>query len=569
MTRSPRTSPSRHCTRHYAWCSQTPSICFSARCCVDRGRNALRPVPSRGAAIRPLPHRRRCSEPVRARHLLSGDAGDRGGAEASPDACERDRLRPGLCGEPRLDVPVERRGGAVASALRGRLRGELRAAGLDPTCRRRPSPTAPRVGGALRGRQDGLLLPASAALGVSRGAGRAGVTSRRGSPYKLPRPWRSAGVPIPFNRPTLAGMELDYIRDAIARGQLAGDGAYTERCQAWLREQISAGAVLLTHSCTAALEMAALLLDIGPGDEVVMPSFTFVSTANAVVLRGGVPVFVDIRPDTLNIDEALVEAAVTPRTRAIMPVHYAGVPAEMDALDPVARRHGLSVIEDAAQALGSTYRGRNAGTLGSLAAFSFHETKNIISGEGGCLAINDPALIERAEIIREKGTNRKRFFRGEVDKYTWVDIGSSFLPGELIAFLYGQLEAADAIRADRRRSWDAYDLAFRSWHNRGVRTPSVPAHCEDNAHLYYLILPSAEQRAALIAACKADGIMTPFHYVPLHDSPAGRRLGRACGELAVTEDLAARLVRLPLFPCMGDALSRVIERVQTHLDRLL
>ncbi|MFL5076255.1 MAG: dTDP-4-amino-4,6-dideoxygalactose transaminase [Microvirga sp.] len=377
-------------------------------------------------------------------------------------------------------------------------------------------------------------------------------------------------MPIPFNRPTLAGMELDYIRDAIARGQLAGDGAYTERCQAWLRERIGAGAVLLTHSCTAALEMAALLLDIGPGDEVVMPSFTFVSTANAVVLRGGVPVFVDIRPDTLNIDEALVEAAVTPRTRAIMPVHYAGVPAEMDALDAVAKRHGLSVIEDAAQALGSTYRGRNAGALGSLAAFSFHETKNIISGEGGCLAINDPALIERAEIIREKGTNRKRFFRGEVDKYTWVDIGSSFLPGELIAsFLYGQLEAADAIRADRRRSWDAYDLAFRSWHNRGVRTPSVPAHCEDNAHLYYLILPSAEQRAALIAACKADGIMTPFHYVPLHDSPAGRRLGRACGELAVTEDLAARLVRLPLFPCMGDALSRVIERVQTHLDRLL
>ena len=229
------------------------------------------------------------------------------------------------------------------------------------------------------------------------------------------------------------------------------------------------------------------------------------------MLRGGVPVFVDIRPDTLNIDEGLVEAAVTPRTRAILPVHYAGVPAEMDALDVVARRHGLSVIEDAAQALGSTYRGRNAGALGSLAAFSFHETKNIISGEGGCLAINDPALIERAEIIREKGTNRKRFFRGEVDKYTWVDIGSSFLPGELIAsFLYGQLEAVEAIRADRRRSWDAYDLAFRSWHNRGVRTPTVPDHCEDNAHLYYLILPSAEQRAALIAACKADGIVDSF-----------------------------------------------------------
>jgi len=375
-------------------------------------------------------------------------------------------------------------------------------------------------------------------------------------------------VPIPFNRPTLAGMELDYIRDAIARGQLAGDGAYTERCQAWLRERISAGAVLLTHSCTAALEMAALLLDIGPGDEVVMPSFTFVSTANAVVLRGGVPVFVDIRPDTLNIDEALVEAAVTPRTRAIMPVHYAGVPAEMDALDVVARRHGLSVIEDAAQELGSTYRGRNAGALGSLAAFSFHETKNIISGEGGCLAINDPVLIERAEIIREKGTNRKRFFRGEE-----IHLGRHRLvvPAGRAHRLV-PLRPARGGRRDPGRpapELGAYDLAFRSWHNRGVRTPSVPAHCEDNAHLYYLILPSAEQRAALIAACKADGIMTPFHYVPLHDSPAGRRLGRACGELAVTEDLAARLVRLPLFPCMGDALSRVIERVQTHLDRLL
>jgi dTDP-4-amino-4,6-dideoxygalactose transaminase len=377
-------------------------------------------------------------------------------------------------------------------------------------------------------------------------------------------------VPIPFNRPTLAGKELDYVREAVERGQLAGDGAFTERCQQRLAQEIGAKAVLLTHSCTAALEMAALLLDIGPGDEAIMPSFTFVSTANAVVLRGGVPVFVDIRPDTLNIDESLVEDAVTAHTKAIFPVHYAGVPAEMDAIGAVARRHGLAVVEDAAQALGSTYRGRTAGSLGTLAAFSFHETKNVISGEGGCLAINDPALVERAEIVREKGTNRKRFFRGEVDKYTWVDVGSSFLPGELIAsFLYGQLEASDAIRADRHASWTAYDAALRPFRDRGVRTPAVPPHCRHNAHLYYLILPAAETREALIAAMKADGIMTPFHYVPLHASPAGRRLGRAAGGLPVTEDLSARLVRLPLYPRMGDALHRVIDRLRQHLDRML
>ncbi|HEX8166307.1 MAG TPA: dTDP-4-amino-4,6-dideoxygalactose transaminase [Beijerinckiaceae bacterium] len=377
-------------------------------------------------------------------------------------------------------------------------------------------------------------------------------------------------MPIPFNRPTLAGKELDYVREAVERGQLAGDGAFTERCQQRLAQEIGAKAVLLTHSCTAALEMAALLLDIGPGDEAIMPSFTFVSTANAVVLRGGVPVFVDIRPDTLNIDESLVEDAVTAHTKAIFPVHYAGVPAEMDAIGAVARRHGLAVVEDAAQALGSTYRGRTAGSLGTLAAFSFHETKNVISGEGGCLAINDPALVERAEIVREKGTNRKRFFRGEVDKYTWVDVGSSFLPGELIAsFLYGQLEASDAIRADRHASWTAYDAALRPFRDRGVRTPAVPPHCRHNAHLYYLILPAAETREALIAAMKADGIMTPFHYVPLHASPAGRRLGRAAGGLPVTEDLSARLVRLPLYPRMGDALHRVIDRLRQHLDRML
>jgi dTDP-4-amino-4,6-dideoxygalactose transaminase len=375
---------------------------------------------------------------------------------------------------------------------------------------------------------------------------------------------------IPFNRPTLAGRELDYIREAIERGQLAGDGAFTERCQRWLAEEVGAKAVLLTHSCTAALEMAALLLRLGPGDEAIMPSFTFVSTANAVVLRGGVPVFVDVRPDTLNIDEALVEAAVTARTKAIFPVHYAGVPAEMDPLQDIARRHGLAIVEDAAQALGSIYKGRNAGALGTLAAFSFHETKNVISGEGGCLAINDPALVERAEIVREKGTDRKRFFRGEVDKYTWVDVGSSFLPGELIAsFLYGQLEAADAIRADRMASWTAYDEALAPFQGRGLGAPTVPPHCRHNAHLYYVILPTAEAREALIGRMREDGIMTPFHYVPLHSSPAGRRLGRAAGGLPVTEDLSARLVRLPLYPRMGDALPRVIDRLRAHLDALL
>jgi dTDP-4-amino-4,6-dideoxygalactose transaminase len=377
-------------------------------------------------------------------------------------------------------------------------------------------------------------------------------------------------VSVPFNRPTLAGKELDYIRQAVERGQLAGDGAFTERCQRHLAEEIGARAVLLTHSCTAALELAALLLDIGPGNEAIMPSFTFVSTANAVVLRGGVPVFVDVRPDTLNIDEALVEAAVTARTRVIVPVHYAGIPAEMDAIADIAGRHGLMIVEDAAQALGSTYRGRTAGSLGTLAAFSFHETKNVISGEGGCLAINDPALVARAEIIREKGTDRKRFFRGEVDKYTWVDVGSSFLPGELTAsFLLGQLEAADAIRADRFASWTAYDEALRPFAKRGVGTPTVPPHCRHNGHLYYLVLPSAEAREALIGRMREDGIMTPFHYVPLHSSSAGRRFARTSGDLSVTEDLSARLVRLPLYPRMGDALPRVIERLQRHLDRMV
>jgi dTDP-4-amino-4,6-dideoxygalactose transaminase len=397
-----------------------------------------------------------------------------------------------------------------------------------------------------------------------------GISSPPPSERALVLPKRLLPVSIPFNRPVLAGKELDYIREAIDRGHLAGDGAFTERCQNWLAEFIGVPAVLLTHSCTAALEMAAILVGIEAGDEVIMPSFTFVSTANAVVLRGGTPVFVDIRQDTLNIDEELIEAAITPRTKAIFPIHYAGVPAEMDRVNELAKRYNLLVVEDAAQALGSKYRGRNAGALGHMAAFSFHETKNIISGEGGALAINDRALIERAEIIREKGTNRKKFFRGQVDKYTWVDLGSSFLPSELVAaFLLGQLERIDAVQKDRFATWNVYDAALKPFHNRSVRTPIVPPHCQHNAHMYYAIMPSLELRQELIGRMKADGITAPFHYVPLHSAPAGLRLARTSGQMTHTDDLSARLVRLPLYPQMGDAADRVRDRLVLHLDQLL
>lgn len=375
---------------------------------------------------------------------------------------------------------------------------------------------------------------------------------------------------IPFNRPVLAGKEIEYLREAIELGHLAGDGAFTERSQSWLIDFIGARAVLLTHSCTAALEMAAILIDIKPGNEVIMPSYTFVSTANAVVLRGGTPVFVDIRPDTLNIDEELIEAAITPGTKAIFAVHYAGVPAEMNRISRLAEEHNLFVVEDAAQALGSKYKGRSAGSLGHLAAFSFHETKNIIAGEGGALAINDETLIERAEIIREKGTNRKQFFRGQVDKYTWVDLGSSFLPGELVAaFLFGQLEQIEAIQKDRTAIWVRYDTALKQYHNRGLRTPTIPPTCEANGHLYYILMPSLDLRQELITRMKADGINTPFHYVPLHSAPAGLRFARTSGPLTHTEDLSSRLVRLPLYPQMGDASYRVVDRLLSHLDQLL
>ncbi|WP_414475185.1 dTDP-4-amino-4,6-dideoxygalactose transaminase [Microvirga sp. M2] len=372
---------------------------------------------------------------------------------------------------------------------------------------------------------------------------------------------------VPFNVPSISGREFEMIRDAIARGQLSGDGHYSSLCRSWMSKFTGAHDALLTHSCTAALEMASILLDIGEGDEVIMPSYTFVSTANAVVLRGGVPVFVDIRPDTLNIDETQIEAAITSRTKAICVVHYAGVVCEMDTILAIARKHGLAVVEDAAHAFGSTYKGRAAGSLGDLAAFSFHETKNIVSGEGGAILFRDSTHLKRAEIIREKGTNRSQFFRGQVDKYSWVDIGSSYLPGELIAaFLYGQLEKSKEIQDDRMGNWQRYDAALRKYHNLDVGLPNVPEHCVHNAHLFYLLLPNLDLRQEIIRRLREDGIGAPFHYIPLHSSPAGQRLGRSIGELPVSTSVSERLLRLPLYPRMGDAVDWVIDRVSKHIE---
>jgi len=360
---------------------------------------------------------------------------------------------------------------------------------------------------------------------------------------------------IPFNRPHMTGKELDYINEAKFGNMLAGDGPFTKRCHGWIEEQTNCAKALLTHSCTAALEMAALLLDIQPGDEVIMPSYTFVSTANAFVLRGGVPVFVDIREDTLNLDERLIEAAITPRTRAIVPVHYAGVACEMDVILEIARRHNLGVVEDAAQGVMSRYKGRALGSLGDLGAYSFHETKNVISGEGGALLVNDPKLALRAEIIREKGTDRSRFFRGQVDKYTWQEVGSSFLPGELTAaFLWAQLEEAQSITAQRLASWDFYHAALAPLEAKGLlRRPVIPHDCEHNAHMYYVLLPSEVDRQAVLGELKRQEIYSVFHYVSLHSSPAGRRYGRVHGTMGMTDRLSERLVRLPLWVGISEA----------------
>jgi len=360
---------------------------------------------------------------------------------------------------------------------------------------------------------------------------------------------RDANHSVPFNRPYMTGKELYYIAEAHFDGRLGGDGQFSKRCHSFIEQETGCVKALLTHSCTAALEMAALLLDCEPGDEVIMPSYTFVSTANAFVLRGAVPVFVDIREDTLNLDERLVEAAITPRTKAIVAVHYAGVACQMDALLHIAERHGLKVIEDAAQGVMATYKGRALGSIGHLGAYSFHETKNLTSGEGGALLVNGPDLVARAEVIREKGTDRSRFFRGEVDKYTWQDLGSSYLAGELTAaFLWAQLEEADQITASRLAIWSRYHSLVEPLERQGyLRRPIIPADCQHNAHMYYVVLAPGIDRSHVLAELERAGVAAIFHYVPLHSSPAGTRYGRVHAELPITDSAAARLIRLPFW----------------------
>ena len=375
---------------------------------------------------------------------------------------------------------------------------------------------------------------------------------------------------IPFNRPALSGRELEYIREAVRLGQLSGDGAFTKRASAWLEEKLGALRVLLTTSCTHSLEMAAILADIRPGDEVVMPSYTFVSTANAFALRGAQIVFVDIRPDTMNMDETLLEQAITPRTKVVVPVHYAGVACEMNAIMETAGRYGLTVVEDAAQGLLSRYEGRALGTIGDLGCFSFHETKNIQCGEGGALVVNRSEFVGRAEIVREKGTNRSRFFRGEVDKYSWVDVGSSYLLSDLnAAYLFAQLEASEDIVRDRLSVWNRYrselsDLAALE----RLELPRIPRNCEHNAHLFYVKTRDLRERTELIGYLRERGVYAVFHYVPLHSSEAGRRMGRFVGEDRYTTRESERLLRLPLYYRMEEAdVSRVIEAIDSFYRR--
>jgi dTDP-4-amino-4,6-dideoxygalactose transaminase len=360
---------------------------------------------------------------------------------------------------------------------------------------------------------------------------------------------------IPFNRASTEGNEQRYMIEAVANGHISGDGPFTRRCHTLLEQTMGVSKALLTTSCTHALEMAALLLNIQPGDEVIVPSFTFVSTINAFVLRGARPIFIDVRPDTLNLDESQLERLITPRTKAILVVHYAGVGCEMDAILEIAGRHSIPVVEDNAHGLLGKYKSKMLGTFGCLATQSFHETKNFTCGEGGALLINDPLYSEQAEIIREKGTNRSRFFRGQVDKYTWVDLGSSYLPSDILAaFLYAQLEMRDAIQAKRRRVWHYYAEHLSTWANKhSTRLPIVPAHCEQPYHMFYMLLPSLEQRQALIAHLKAHGILSVFHYLPLHLSDVGRGYGGKPGDCPVTEDISDRLLRLPFYNNLTEA----------------
>ncbi len=369
---------------------------------------------------------------------------------------------------------------------------------------------------------------------------------------------------VDFNKPTFLGNEMAYIQEAIANRHISGDGPFTRKAQALLQETLGVPRALLTTSCTHALEMAAFLLEVGPGDEVIVPSFTFVSTVNAFVIRGARPVFADIRADTLNLDETKLEALITPRTKAVVPVHYAGVGCAMDAIGEIAARRGLAVVEDNAHGLFGKYKGRYLGTFGSLATQSFHETKNITCGEGGALLINDPGLAERAEILREKGTNRSRFFRGQVDKYTWVDLGSSYVLSDILAaFLFAQLEVRETIQAARRRLWETYDAALSGWaEGLGARRPVIPEGCEQAYHMYYLLMPSLEARTRFIAYLKERGILSVFHYLPLHLSDMGKKFGGQPGDCPVTEDLSDRLVRLPFYTTMsGDDLERAIEEI--------
>lgn len=374
---------------------------------------------------------------------------------------------------------------------------------------------------------------------------------------------------ILFNRAPFLGTEFKYIQDAIKSAHISGDGKYTKLCNEILEKRTGTQKALLVHSGTAALEMAALLSDIKPGDEVICPSYTFVSTANAFVLRGAKIVFVDIRDDTLNLDESKIQDAITPKTRAIAPVHYAGVGCEMDKIMEIAREHNLRVVEDAAQAVGSFYKGRALGAIGDLGCFSFHETKNISSGEGGAILVNRPELVEPAEIIREKGTNRSRFFRGQVDKYTWVDVGSSYLPGDMsAAYLYPQLLKMDDINANRMRTWKIYNDNFVQYKSV-VRTPFIPAHCTHNAHMYYLRFPDLSMRSAFIRHMKDNDIMCVFHYVPLHSSPAGQKFGRVAGDMSVTDRVGDTLVRLPLYYNMAKSdQARVIETANKFLEKV-
>lgn len=369
---------------------------------------------------------------------------------------------------------------------------------------------------------------------------------------------------IPFNRPYLVGKELSYITDAVNNGHISGDGIFTKKCRALLEKIHQASAVFLTTSCTHALEMAALLLEIRPGDEIIIPSFTFVSTVNAFVLQGARPVFIDIRPDTLNMDEVKLEQLITPRTKVIVPVHYAGVSCEMDTILEIANQHGIHVVEDNAHGLFGKYKGRYLGTFGCMAAQSFHETKNFICGEGGALIVNDPQYIERAEIIREKGTNRSRFFRGQIDKYTWVDIGSSYLLSDILsAFLFAQLEARELIQQRRKRIWEDYYQHLAGWaQEHNVQLPFVPEHCEQPYHMFYLIMPSFEQRQALITYLKKQEITAVFHYLPLHLSKMGQMLGGKKGDCPITEYISDRLVRLPFYNGLSeDNQKRVIDAI--------